>query len=151
MTSRVGKLALVIAAAGGLSVAALSPASVEAGVIHGRPMLAAPTVDSNIVQVVCDRRLSNLWSCNDDVAVLNRRDVQTRGRYASQPCERTLSNLWSCNDDPVIRDRRGERVRDRRVQSPNRYAAHPCDHSYEFARDGSRCGNRAADKRPGGR
>jgi hypothetical protein len=149
MTSRVGKLALVIAAAGGLSVAALSPASVEAGVIHGRPMLAAPTMDSNIVQVVCDRRLSNLWSCNDDPVVRDRR-VQSPNRYASQ-CERTLSNLWSCNDDPVIRNRRGERVQDRRVQSPNRYAAHPCDHSYEFARDGSRCGNRAADKRPGGR
>ena len=117
MTSRVGKLTLVIAAAGGLSVAALAPASVEAGVI-GRPMLAAPAGASDIVRVVCDRR---------------------------------LSNLWSCNDDPVIRDRRGERVQDRRVQSPNRYAAHPCDHSYEFARDGSRCGNRAADKRPGGR
>jgi hypothetical protein len=111
MTSRVGKLALVIAAAGGLSVAALSPASVEAGVIHGRPMLAAPTVDSNIVQVVCDRRLSNLWSCNDDVAVLDRRDVRDRDRHAY----------------------------------------HPCDHSYEHARDGSRCGNRAADRRIGGR
>jgi hypothetical protein len=49
MTSMVGKLAFVIAAAGGLSFAALSPASVEAGVIQGRLMLAAPTVDSNIV------------------------------------------------------------------------------------------------------
>jgi hypothetical protein len=126
MTSRVGKLALIIAAAGGLSVAALSPASVEAGVVHGRPTLAALTGDSDIVRVVCDRRLSNLWSCNDDVAVLDRRDVR-------------------------VYNRRDERAQDRRVQSPNRYAYHPCDHSYEFARDGSRCGNRAADKRPGGR
>jgi hypothetical protein len=117
MTSMVGKLTLVLAAAGGLSVAALSPASVEAGVIHGR-IFAAPTGASNIVRVVCDRR---------------------------------LSNLWSCNDDPVVRDRSNVRVQDRRVQSPNRYASHPCDHSYETARDGSRCGNRAADKRPGGR
>jgi hypothetical protein len=120
MTSRVGKLALVIAAAGGLSIAALSPASVEAGVIHGRPMLAAPTGASDIVRVVCDRRLSNLWSCNDDVAVLNR------------------------PDDVRVQDRRDVRGRDR-------YAYHPCDHSYEFARDGSRCGNRAADRRLGGR
>ena len=117
MTSMVGKLALVFAAAGGLSVAALSPVSVEAGVI-GRPMLAAASGTSDIVRVVCDRR---------------------------------LSNLWSCNDDPVIRDRRDVRIQDRRVQSPNRYAAHPCDHSYETARDGSRCGNRAADRKPGGR
>jgi len=152
MTSRVGKLALIIAAAGGLSVVALSPASVEAGVIHGHPMLAAPTGASDIVRVVCDRRLSNLWSCNDDVQIQGRRDVQTRGRYASQPCERTLSNLWSCNDDPVIRDRSDVRVQDRRVaQGRDSYTRHPCDHSYEFARDGSRCGNRAADKRPGGR
>jgi hypothetical protein len=118
MTSMVGKLALVIAAAGGLSVATLSPATVEAGVIHGHLALAALTGDSNIVRVVCDRRLSNLWSCNDDVG---------------------------------IRDRRNVRVQDRRVQSTSRYASHPCDHSYETARDGSRCGNRAADKRTGGR
>jgi hypothetical protein len=119
MTSRVGKLTLVIAAAGGLSVSALSPASVEAGVIHGHPMLAALTGASDIARVVCDRR---------------------------------LSNLWSCNDDPVIRDRSDVRVQDRRVaQGRDSYTRHPCDHSYEFARDGSRCGNRAADKRPGGR
>jgi hypothetical protein len=117
MTSMAGKLTLVIAAAGSLSIVALSPASVEAGVI-GRPMLAAASETSDIVRVVCDRR---------------------------------LSNLWSCNDDPVIWDRRDMRVQERRVQSPTRYAAHPCDHSYETARDGSRCGNRAADRRPGGR
>jgi hypothetical protein len=156
MTSMAGKLTLVFAAAGGLSVAALSPVSVEAGVI-GRPMLAAASGTSDIVRVVCDRRLSNLWSCNDDPVIRDRRDVRVQdrrvpspNRYASQ-CERTLSNLWSCNDDPAIRDRRDERVQDRRVQSPNRYAAHPCDHSYETARDGSRCGNRAADRKPGGR
>jgi hypothetical protein len=125
MTSMAGKLTLVIAAAGGLSVATLSPASVEAGVI-GRPMLIALAGASDIVRVVCDRRLSNLWSCNDDVAVVDRRDVR-------------------------VPDRRDERVQDRRVQSPNRYAAHPCDHSYEIARDGSHCGNRAADRKPGGR
>ena len=119
MTSMAAKLALVIAAAGGLSVAALSPASVEAGVIRGHPALAAPAGNSDVVRVVCDRRLSNLWSCNDDVAVLDRRD---------------------------------ERLRERRdVRGRDRYAYHPCDHSYEIARDGSRCGNRAADKRPGGR
>ncbi len=117
MTSMAGKLTLVIAAAGSLSIAALSPASVEAGVI-GRPMLAAASETSDIVRVVCDRR---------------------------------LSNLWSCNDDPVIWDRRDMRVQERRVPSSKRYAAHPCDHSYETARDGSRCGNRAADRRPGGR
>jgi hypothetical protein len=127
MTSMAGKLALVIAAAGGLSVAALSPASVEAGVIHARPALAAPTGNSDVVRVVCDRRLSNLWSCNDDVAVLDRRDERLRERR-----------------DVRIPDRRDMRGRDR-------YAYHPCDHSYETARDGSRCGNRAADKKPGGR
>jgi hypothetical protein len=152
MTSRTAKLTLVIAAAAGLSIAALSPASVEAGVI-GRPMLAAPAGASDIVRVVCDRRLSNLWSCNDDPIIQDRRDVRVQDRrvpssdrYASQ-CERSLSNLWSCNDDPTIRDRRDERVQDRRVQS----TAHPCDHSYETARNGSRCGNRAADRKPGGR
>lgn len=127
MTSRVGKLTLVIAAAGGLSIAALSPSSVEAGVIHGRLALAALAGDSDIVRVVCDRRLSNLWSCNDDVAVLDRRDVR-------------------------VQDRRDVRIQDHRdVRGRDRYAYHPCDHSYETARDGSRCGNRAADKRPGGR
>jgi len=127
MTSMVGKLALVIAAAGGLSVATLSPATVEAGVIHGHLALAAPAGDSAVVRVVCDRRLSNLWSCNDDVAVLDRRDER-------------------------LRERRDVRIPDRRdARSRDRYASHPCDHSYETARDGSRCGNRAADKRPGGR
>jgi hypothetical protein len=111
MTSMLGKLALVIAAAGGLSLAVLSPAPVEAGVIHRSLGLAVATGDSDVVQVRCDRRLSNLWSCNDDVRVRNRRDVQGRDSYAY----------------------------------------HPCDHSSQTARDGSRCGNRAADKRRGGR
>jgi hypothetical protein len=105
MTSMLGKFALVIAAAGGLSVAALSPASVEAGVIHPSLGLVAAPGDSN---------------------------------------ERSLSNLWSCNDDVRVQDRRG-------VQARDRYAHHPCDHSWQTARDGSRCGNRAADRRPGGR
>ena len=127
MTSMAAKLALVIAAAGGLSVAALSPASVEAGVIRGHPALAAPAGASDVVRVVCDRRLSNLWSCNDDVAVLDRRDER-------------------------LRERRDVRIPDRRdARSRDRYAYHPCDHSYETARDGSRCGNRAADRKPGGR
>jgi hypothetical protein len=127
MTSMAAKLALVIAAAGGLSVAALSPASVEAGVIRGHPALAAPAGNSDVVRVVCDRRLSNLWSCNDDVAVLDRRDER-------------------------LRERRDVRIPDRRdARSRDRYAYHPCDHSYETARDGSRCGNRAADRKPGGR
>jgi hypothetical protein len=44
------------------------------------------------------------------------------------------------------------RIPDRRdARSRDRYAYHPCDHSYETARDGSRCGNRAADRKPGGR
>ena len=38
-------------------------------------------------------------------------------------------------------------VRDRRRTHDRRY---PCDHSYQTARDGSRCGNRAADRRRGG-
>lgn len=118
MTSTMGKFALLFAVAGGLSIAALSPVSVEGGVIHANPTLAAANSGSDIVRVVCERSFSNLWSCNDDLGV---------------------------------RDRPNMRVQDRRVQSPNRYAAHPCDHSYETARDGSRCGNRAADKRSGGR
>jgi hypothetical protein len=118
MTSMVGKLSLVITAAG-LIFMALSPASVEAGVIHQNLTLAAPTGNSDVVRVVCERSLSNLWSCNDDVRVQDRRDVQ---------------------------------VQDRRfAQSRDSYTRHPCDHSYEIARDGSRCGNRAADRRPGGR
>jgi hypothetical protein len=152
MTSMVGKLSLVIAAAGGLSFMALSPTTVEAGVIHPSLGLAAAPGDSNLTRVRCERSLSNLWSCNDDVRVQGRRDVQARDRYAYQPCERTLSNLWSCNDDLRVQDRRDVRDQDRRVaQSRDSYTRHPCDHSYEIARDGSRCGNRAADRRPGGR
>jgi hypothetical protein len=118
MTSMVGKLSFVIAAAGGLSFMALSPTPIEAGVIHQNLALAA-TGTSDVVRVVCERSLSNLWSCNDDVRVQGRRDVQ---------------------------------VQDRRfAQSQDSYTRHPCDHSYEIARDGSRCGNRAADRRPGGR
>jgi hypothetical protein len=114
-----GKLSLVIAAAAGLSFMALSPASVEAGVIHQNLALAAPTENSDVVRVVCERSLSNLWSCNDDLRVQDRRDVQ---------------------------------VQDRRfAESRDSYTRHPCDHSYEIARDGSHCGNRAADRRPGGR
>ena len=54
-------------------------------------------------------------------------------------CDRQWSNLWSCNDD---------------VRAPSRsreVRPHRCDHSYQTARDGSHCGNRAADKRSGGR
>ena len=105
MISILRKLALVTAAAGGLSLAALSPAPVEAGVILQSLGLAAATVDSDVVRVRCDRRWSNLWSCNDEARGRDRHDVQV----------------------------------------------HPCDHSYQTARDGSRCGNRAADKRAGGR
>ena len=111
MTSLFGKLALVIAAAGGLSIAALSPTPVEASAIRHSLSLAAAAEDSDAVRVRCDRRLSNLWSCNDEVRVRGNRDV--RGRDS--------------------------------------YAYHPCDHSSQTARDGSRCGNRAADKRAGGR
>jgi len=119
MTSRLGKLSLAVAAAGGFSFMALSPTSIEAGAIHQNQSLAAPTVNSDVVQVVCERSLSNLWSCNDDVGLRDRSDVQ---------------------------------VQDRRVaQNQEGYTHHPCDHSYEIARNGSRCGNRAADKRPGGR
>jgi hypothetical protein len=114
MTSMAGKLSLVIAAAGALSVIALAPTPIEAGVIHQNPALAAPIENSDVVRIVCERSLSNLWSCNDEVGV----------------------------------SRRDERVPDRRVAQNT---PHPCDHSYEIARNGSRCGNRAADKRPGGR
>lgn len=121
MTSMLGRLALVIAAAGGLSLATLSPAPVEAGVIYLSQGLAPATGDSDVVQVRCVRRFSNLWSCNDDVRVQDRRSVQRRV------------------------------VQRRVVQRRDTYASHPCDHSYQTARDGTRCGNRAADKRPGGR
>jgi len=114
MTALAGKL-IVIALAAGFSVAALAPASAEAGVIQGRPLLAPPA-GADAVRVRCERSLSNLWSCNDDLTV--------RDRYVRAPVRRN-----------------GER----------RYAYHPCDHSSETARDGSRCGNRAADRKPGGR
>jgi hypothetical protein len=147
-----GKLTLVMAAAAGLGFMALLPLAVEAGVIRQNLTLAASAGNSDVVRVVCERSLSNLWSCNDDVRVQSRRDVQAGDRYAYQPCERTLSNLWSCNDSPVVRDSRDLRVQDRRIaQSRDSNTRHPCDHSYETARDGSRCGNRAADRRPGGR
>ena len=110
MASLVGRLALVCATAGGLSLAALSPAPVEAGMIHHLGVAAAG--DSDVVRVRCDRRFSNLWSCNDEVR--------------------------------VVRSRRDVRGRDS-------YAYHPCDHSNDIAKDGSRCGNRAADRRRGGR
>jgi hypothetical protein len=105
----IGKLAIVIAAAGGLGLAALSPAPADAGVIHPSLGRAAAAGDSDVVRVRCERKLSNLWSCDDDVGVRGRRDVHARDSQA-----------------------------------------HPCDHSYQTARDGTRCGNRAADKRPGG-
>ena len=103
MTPILGKLTLVIAALGGISLAVLSPAAVEAGVIHPSPGLAAVPGGSDVVRVRCERSLSNLWSCNDDV----------RGRKS--------------------------------------YAYHRCDHYWQIARDGSLCGNRAADRRRGGR
>jgi hypothetical protein len=111
MTLMFGKLAFVVAAAAGLGLAALSPTPVEAGAIRWSQGLAAATGDSDALRVRCDRRASNLWSCNDEVGVRSRRDV--RG-YDS-------------------------------------YAYHPCDHANQTARDGSRCGNRAADRRAGGR
>ena len=110
MTYFVGKFALVIATTGVLSIAALVPPSAEAGVIN-QTLRFTPAGDSDVVRVRCDRRLSNLWSCNDEVRSRSRRDVRGRDSYAS----------------------------------------HPCDHSYQTARDGTRCGNRAADKRVGGR
>jgi hypothetical protein len=144
MTSMAGKLTLVMAATAGLGFMALSPTAVEAGVIRQNPTLAASAANTDVMRVRCERSLSNLWSCNDEVPVQGRREAQTRDRYANQPCERNLSNLWSCNDDGRVQVRR-------EVQTRDRYAYHPCDHSYETARDGSRCGNRAADRRPGGR
>jgi hypothetical protein len=144
MTSVVGKLSLVMAAAGGLSFMALSPTPLAAGVIHQNLTLATPTENTDVMRVRCERSLSNLWSCNDDVRVQGRRDVQARDRYAYRPCDRNLSNLWSCNDDVRVQSRRD-------VQARDRYAYHPCDHANQTARDGSRCGNRAADRRPGGR
>ena len=111
MTSMAGKLSLVMAAAAGLSFMALSPTAVEAGVIHQNLTLADSAANTDVVRVRCERSLSNLWSCNDDVRVQGRREVQTRDRYAY----------------------------------------HPCDPPYETARDGSRCGNRAAGRKPGGR
>jgi hypothetical protein len=110
MTLLLGRFGFAIAAVG-LSIAALSPSPAEAGVMHHSLNLAAASGDSDVVRVRCDRRLSNLWSCNDEVRV---------------------------------RDHRNARGRDT-------YAYHPCDHSSQTARDGSRCGNRAADKRAGGR
>jgi hypothetical protein len=106
-----GKLAFVVAAAGGLSLAALSPAPVEAGAIHWSQGLAAAPGDLDALRVRCVRSASNLWSCSDDVRVRSRPDV--RGRDS--------------------------------------YAYHPCDRANETARDGSRCGDRAADRRSGGR
>lgn len=58
-------------------------------------------------------------------------------------CDRSFSNLWSCNDE--VRPS-GQRMTQRRQTD----SYHPCDHSYQTARDGSHCGNRAADKRRGG-
>ena len=87
MTSMLGKLALVITAVGALGIAALSPARVEAGVIHPNLERAAATGDPDVVRVRCDRRLSNLWSCNDEVRVGGRRDVRGRDSYAYQPCD----------------------------------------------------------------
>jgi hypothetical protein len=96
------KFAFVIAAAGGLSLVALSPAPVEARAIHLSLGLAAATGDSDLVQARCVRSISNLWSCNTPVS-----------------------------------------------PAPTKAMKHPCDHSWQTASDGSRCGNRAADKRKG--
>jgi hypothetical protein len=88
MTSMIGKLVFVIAATGGLSLAAVSPQPVEAGVIHPSLRLAAESMDSDVVmQVRCDRRWSNLWSCNDNARAPDRRDVRVPDSYASHPCD----------------------------------------------------------------
>ncbi len=99
------KFSLLIAVAGGLSLAALSPVPVEAGAIHLSLGPVAAIGDSDVVQVRVPR------------------------------CVRRLSNLWSCNT-PVS-------------SAPSKAIEHPCDHSWQTARDGSHCGNRAADKRRG--
>jgi hypothetical protein len=72
------------------------------------------------------------------------RTPSRRHTRARQGCVRSLSNLWSCNDEVLIPSRRNTRARDS-------YAYHPCDHANQIARDGTHCGNRAADRRPGGR
>jgi hypothetical protein len=105
-----GRFGFAIAAVG-LSIAALSPSPAEASAIRHSLSLAAAAEESDAVRVRCDRRLSNLWSCNDEVRVGGRRDVRGRDSYAYQPC----------------------------------------DHASQTARDGSRCGNRAADRKSGGR
>src|SRR5581483_6448590 len=110
MTAFVRKLALVIATAAGTSIGVFFPASGEAGAIHQAPQFTI-AAEADVMRVRCDRRLSNLWSCNDEVRSRSRRNVQGRDSYAYRPCA----------------------------------------HSYQTARDGSRCGNRAADRRPGGR
>jgi len=117
VTSILGKFALVLAATGSLGFVALSPALVEAGVFHSNLRFAAAGEHPDVMQVRCDRRLKNLWSCNDNAPIRTRRDMQVRER------------------------------RDGRAG----YAYHPCDHSYQTARDGTHCGRRAADKNRGGR
>ena len=93
MTLLLGRFGFAIAAVG-LSIAALSPSPAEAGVMHHSLNLAAASGDSDVERVRCDRRLSNLWSCNDDPAIRDRRDerVQDRrapssNRYAAHPCD----------------------------------------------------------------
>ena len=139
MTTMFGKLALVVAAAAGISLAALSPAPVAASAIHWSQGLAAAAGDADTLRVRCVRRASNLWSCNDKVRTSSRR--RTRAR---EGCVRSFSNLWSCNDEVLIPSQRNTQARDS-------YAYHPCDHANQTASDGTRCGNRAADRRPGGR
>ena len=139
MTSMFGKLAFVFVATAVLSLAAVTPTPVAAAAIHGSQGLAAANGDSDAMQVRCVRRASNLWSCNDAVRAPARRHTR-----AHTNCVRRASNLWSCNDVVGIPGRPSARARDS-------YAYHPCDHANQIARDGTHCGNRAADRRAGGR
>lgn len=107
MISRQIRQAITAIALGSLGLIMLAPELAEAGVIYGSKPSSTAIQEKDLKRVVCDRQLSNLWSCNDDV-----RTPAGRGGL---------------------------------------FAPHRCDHSYETARDGSRCGNRAADKRRGGR
>ena len=105
MTSLLGKLAFVVAAAGGLSLAALSPDQLKLRHPLG-PGAAAAHGDLDALRVRCVRGASNFWSCNDDVRVRSRPDVRGRDSYAYHPCDRA-------NDTARAGSRCGNRSADR--------------------------------------
>ena len=140
MTSMFGKLAFVFAATAGLCLAAATPTPIAAAAIHWSQGMTAATGNSDALRTsMCSPRVEIFGVAMMKCVLL---PGVTRGPARAAFAARGI--LWSCNDVVGIPGRPSARARDS-------YAYHPCDHANQIARDGTHCGNRAADRRAGGR